>query len=49
MTVYYITTFATEDKPQLTCSYPYRQWIDLIKHFNEEGIKFRAWHEHIEM
>lgn len=47
MKVYYITTFATEDKPQMTCSYPYRQWIDLINHFKTEGIKHKAWHEYI--
>lgn len=45
MKVYYITTYATEDKPQMTCSYPFGQWIETIKGLKEVGRDFHAWEE----
>lgn len=45
MRAYYISTEAKEDKPAMTCVYPYRQWIELIKYFKENSIKFKAWSE----
>lgn len=43
MTRYYITTFETEDQSQMTCEYGYDQWIELIKSFKQQGIKFHAY------
>ena len=43
MKVYYITTFATEDRPQMTCSYDYRQWIEMIRSLKEAGREFNAY------
>ena len=47
MKVYYITAFATEDKPQMTCVYPYSQWVEMILHFKRNGIEHEAWYEYI--
>lgn len=47
MKAYYITTFATEDKPQMTCTYPYRQWCELVKYFKENNVEYVAWSEYI--
>ena len=45
MKMYFIRTFATEDKPEMVCSYEYSQWKELCKEFSESGIKFTAWVE----
>lgn len=42
MIAYMITTFATEDRPQMTCAYPYSQWKELIAYFKKEKIRFSA-------
>lgn len=45
MTIYYIRTEATEDRPEMVCSYPFQQWKELIDRFKKAGIKFHAWKE----
>ena len=45
--VYFIRTYGNEDTPAMTCSYPYRQWKELIKHFKAEGIEFDAWSDYV--
>lgn len=47
MAVYFIRTEATEDKPEMTCAYPYCQWLELITHFKKIGVKFTYWKEFI--
>lgn len=42
MKYYGITTPATEDKPAMTCFYPYAQWKQIIESFKEAGIEFKA-------
>ena len=41
--LYFIKTYATEDKPDMVCSYPKEQWLELQKEFKEQGIKHLAW------
>lgn len=42
---YFITTGATEDRPQITCEYGYGQWLDVIKSLKEAGKEFNAYVE----
>lgn len=47
MKAYFIKTYAKEDKPEMTCVYPYRQWIKLIGYFKSHGVRFKAWSEEV--
>lgn len=49
MRVYYITTFATEDMPQMTCAYDYSQWVEVKESLREAGREFEAWSQFIEV
>lgn len=42
MKQYGITTYATEDRPQMTCYYQYYQWKEMIADLKENGVKFNA-------
>lgn len=51
MKAYYIRTFATEDEPEMVCSYGYNQYKEVIasmkKSGKKEGIDFTTWSESI--
>ena len=40
---YYITTPATEDRPEMTCEYDFSQWLEVKNSLIESGVKFNAY------
>lgn len=40
---YFITTKATEDKPQTTIEYTKREWIETIEMLKQAGRSFHAY------
>lgn len=45
MKAYYIHTEATEDKPEMTCSYGYSQFKEVVSSLKKAGVKFTTWSE----
>lgn len=45
MKVYYINTEVTEDKPEMTCSYGYSQFKEVVSSLKKADIKFTTWSE----
>ena len=48
MKAYFITTYATQDRPQMTCAYPYMQWLELVEEMKEDGVDFYAYEMDVE-
>lgn len=45
MKTYWIRTFAEEDRPETTCGYTYKEFLEVIRSLKEREIEYTTWTE----